>query len=114
MADPSRPSSTHIVSEFAGDRDMAELVELFVGEMPGRVEAIRTAFGSDSLETLKRIAHQLKGSAAGYGFPTIGEAAGKLESSVLNLTQPAMAVQLESLRVQVDQLTDLCSRARSA
>lgn len=114
MSTPSRSSSTPIVSEFAGNRDMAELVELFVGEMPGRVEALRAASGTESFDTLKRIAHQLKGSAGGYGFPTIGEAAGKLEGAVLALTPSAPQTQLESLRKQVDQLADLCARARPA
>ena len=33
------------------------------------------AYQAADVETLKRLAHQLSGSAGGYGFPTISEAA---------------------------------------
>jgi len=113
MTTPAK-SSVPLLSEFASDASMTSLVELFVGEMPGRIEALRAALSSGSLDALKRAAHQLKGAAGGYGFPTIGEAAGKVEALIQQSSQPTPEDKLQTLRAQVDQLTELCARARAA
>ncbi len=92
-------------SEYADDADMAELIELFVAEMPLRVEALCEAFSESSLEALQRLAHQLKGAAPGYGYPSIGAAAADLECA----TQRGS--ELDELRLQLDELINLCNRA---
>jgi HPt (histidine-containing phosphotransfer) domain-containing protein len=56
---------------------------------------------------LRRLAHQLKGSCAGYGFPTIGDAAARLETSL------ETHAALEQVSTQVADLVDLCKRARA-
>ncbi len=94
-------------SSFASDPDMVELVELFVEELPQRVQAITSAFAEGQTETLGRITHQLKGASAGYGFEAIGKAAGVVEAQVKALSPGA---SLESVKTQVDALIALCSR----
>ena len=66
-------------SSFAEDPDLRDLVVLFVDELDGRIASIQRAFDERDLAELCRIAHQLKGSAGGYGFDPIGDAAGRLE-----------------------------------
>lgn len=66
-------------SSFAEDPDLKDLVVLFVDELDGRIASIQRAFDDRDLAELCRIAHQLKGSAGGYGFDPIGDAAGRLE-----------------------------------
>jgi HPt (histidine-containing phosphotransfer) domain-containing protein len=56
-----------LVSELASDPDFAELLAAFVSEMPKRISTLETALTASDLETLARLAHQLKGSAGGYG-----------------------------------------------
>ncbi|MBN2561327.1 MAG: Hpt domain-containing protein [Phycisphaerae bacterium] len=96
-----------LVSEFADDADMIELVEMFVDELPGKALAIRQAMEKRDMEVLGRLAHQLKGAAGGYGFPTITDAAGELE-----MTTKADRV-LDKLEAEVKQLIALCERARA-
>ena len=94
-----------LISEFADDADMVELIEMFVDELPDRVAAIEKAVSDQDLENLRALAHQLKGAAGGYGFPTITDAAEFLESSV-KTNQAA-----DQVKQQIDVLADLCGRA---
>ncbi len=108
MANQNASSRGPILSEYANDADMAELVESFVAELPKRVEAINSAVTQARGTDLKRLAHQLRGAAPGYGFPTIGAAAAALED--LMRQAPATA-ELSAFKSQIDELVDLCSRA---
>ena len=99
------PSAPPIISSFADDPDMVEIVEYFVGELPKRVRAIREAASARDSASLTTLAHQLKGAAPGYGFESIGEAAGRLEAR-LRADEP-----IESVRSQIEDLASLCERA---
>lgn len=99
-----------LVSEFAGDPDMQELVDLFVSELPDRVARLHSTWNQTQLDEVKRLAHQLKGASAGYGFPTIGAAAGKLVDA-LRASDSANQSSLNALKRDLDNLIDLCNRA---
>lgn len=88
------------------DPEDAELIEYFLGELPDRVDSIMVAFTNDDFEGLGRLAHQLKGAAPGFGFPQIGNEAGKLEDQLRDAADPADSI--ESLRSQVESLISLC------
>ncbi len=104
------PHTPRLVSDFAGDPEMQELVELFVSELPSRVSKLSATWQQAQLDEVKRLAHQLKGASAGYGFPAIGAAAGKLENSLRTL-QTQDDASLTSLKRELDQRIDLCNRA---
>lgn len=99
-----------IRSSFAGDAEMAELVALFVAEMPGRVETLEALWREQALEDLRRAAHQLKGSGGGYGFAPLSEAAGALEATLVGLGQGRADTSTEDLRRTYEALTGLCRR----
>jgi HPt (histidine-containing phosphotransfer) domain-containing protein len=69
------------VSEFVDDPDMVELVELFIAGIPAQIARLEAASATGDPDAVRRLAHQLKGAAGGYGFPTITEAAGRLEAA---------------------------------
>lgn len=100
------PVDPPIVSTFADDPDMVEIVEYFVGELPKRVEAIREAASSRDAASLTTLAHQLKGAAPGYGFEAIGLVAGELEARLRS------DESIESVQGQIEDLASLCERAR--
>ncbi|HAI10413.1 MAG TPA: hypothetical protein DCM28_01830 [Phycisphaerales bacterium] len=102
---PDALKANPLLSEFAGDPDMAELVEDYVMNLPQRVDAMNNAIASEQLEELRTIAHQVKGSAGGYGFMSITEQAAQLEMLLKN------EAELDSIRKEVDALVDLCNRA---
>lgn len=95
-----------LLSEFSGDQDMAELVELFVEEMGERIASLERLWSESEIENLRVIAHQLKGASGGYGFPSITEAAAELECQIKQGCE-----EKEELRESFEHLLTLCKRA---
>ena len=96
-------------SEFANDPEMSEMVGLFLSELPMRIDGVVAAVRSGDADTLRRLAHQIKGAAGGYGFPTVGAAAGKVEQGLKAVTDPRAA--LDAVHAEVRELVELCCRA---
>ncbi len=113
MADPHQNSGP-IQSQFANDPDMKELVELFISELPQRIDAINTAFQAGDTNSLKRLAHQLRGASAGYGYPTLGTAAGAVEDGLRSLAPTETSRVIARLGAEVAALIDMCRRASAA
>lgn len=107
-SNPSSRSEGPIRSEYAGDPEMRDLVELFVSELPERMQAVMAALTERRGQDLFRLTHQLKGASAGYGFAPIGEAAAKVESLVRS--RP-IDEELDAVKAGVDELVELCRRA---
>ncbi|RMH28864.1 MAG: Hpt domain-containing protein [Planctomycetota bacterium] len=103
MPQPDAPSDP-IRSEFADDPDMAELIEMFLDEMPARVDALGECLREERLTELQTIAHQLKGAGAGYGFEPVSISAASLEGSLKAHSD------LERIRADVDDLISICRR----
>jgi len=114
MSHPSRPPSDAddartlepLTSEFEGDDDMAELIEYFVGELGHRVSDLRSAWSEGDVVRLRMLAHQMKGAAGGYGYPTISDVAATLE----DLADRSPSSE-EAIEQQLDELLTLCHRA---
>lgn len=98
-----------ILSSFTGDPEMRDLIGYFVEELPKRMQALEEAWEAADLGSLRRIAHQLKGAAGGYGFDSIGQAAGELEVCARDV--PVGEDRVRSIERQVRRLVDMCSRA---
>lgn len=71
-----------VYSTLARDEDLAELVEMFVDELPDRLETLKSQFENSQWDELRRTAHQLKGAAGSYGFDQVTPLAARLERSV--------------------------------
>src|SRR5262249_9539441 len=97
--------------DFANDPEMAQLVQLFVSELPGRIDALAAAWAERRTTDLTRLAHQLKGAGGGYGFPAIGHAAGALEAGLRSLPAPGDTAALDRLKSAFAALMDLCAKA---
>jgi CheY-like chemotaxis protein/HPt (histidine-containing phosphotransfer) domain-containing protein len=94
-----------LVSEFANDPDIADILSEFVRLLGDRAMTLTSALARNDLEALKRVVHQLKGAAGGYGFPSITEQAKVVEDAV------SQAGDAGELKKAVDSLTSLCFRA---
>jgi HPt (histidine-containing phosphotransfer) domain-containing protein len=97
-----------LYSTLAAEPDFAELVCLFVEEMPGRVEGLRSALERRDWEELRRLAHQLKGAGGGYGFEPITLSAARLEA-VIRCSLPEAII-----RQAAEELVQWCNRAEAA
>ena len=96
-----------MVSELAGDKELADILDIFVAELPKRMRGVEDALGAADYAAIGRLAHQLKGSAGGYGFPVISQVAGILEKHAQASSDVAAITE------QVRRLADLCASARS-
>ncbi|MEY3231692.1 MAG: Hpt domain-containing protein [Phycisphaerales bacterium] len=108
-ASPTAAGGPPVRSQFSSDPEMRELVMMFVEELPQRMQALTEALKAQQWDVVHRISHQLKGASAGYGFPTVGTAAAKVEDVVKAgpiTTQQSLTQLVES----VNQLTGLCKR----
>ena len=94
-------------SALGADADFAEIVALFVDEMPGRIRDLQAHFGCANWDELARLAHQLKGAAGSYGFDQVTPFAARLEKTLRN-GEPAAAV-----RAALDELLEACGRVRA-
>jgi HPt (histidine-containing phosphotransfer) domain-containing protein len=73
-----------LYSSLADDPDMSDLIEMYVEEVPQKIAEIERLLAEERWEDLQRAAHQLKGSAGGYGFDCLTPFASQLESSIRN------------------------------
>lgn len=93
-------------SELADDPDLAEIVELFVAEMPGRVANLEARFEQRQWAELERAAHQIKGAAGSYGFNQLTPAAARLEAVVRRFEDEG------AIREALEALTRFCRGVR--
>lgn len=96
-----------LFSTLAEDPDLAEIVEMFVDEMPERIENILNCYQSEDWEGLRRASHQLKGAAGSYGFAPITPCAGVLEATI------KQAKPEDEIRKAVDELVGMCRSVRA-
>ena len=85
---------------------MADLVEEYIADMPQIVKVLESAITNADWQELQRQAHRIKGSAGGYGFPSVSVAAGALEIA-LSYASP------EKISERTTRLLVLCRRIRS-
>lgn len=95
-----------LYSSLSTDPDMAELLEMFVSDMPLHVAAMESAVKTEDWSGLQRIAHRLKGSAPGYGFSPVGASAGALELAISYSDRETVLKRAERLLFQ-------CRRVRN-
>jgi HPt (histidine-containing phosphotransfer) domain-containing protein len=88
--------------------ELAELIDLFVCELPLRLSVIEQLMSAGDREGLCRAAHQLKSSAGGYGYGDLCLYAGRVEA----LCRDRRTTD-EQLEGAVDELIDHAGRVRA-
>ena len=99
-----------LVSEYHDDPDMGEIVAMFVDELDARVSAFERAWQVGDRTQLASLAHQLKGAAGGYGFPTISTASATLERTMAEETT-GVRDQSDRIAAAIGTLRALCDAA---
>ncbi len=95
-----------IYSQLAqSDNDFAEIVQLFVDGLVHRLQSMQEAFEKDDLGRLRRLAHQLKGSGGGHGYPILTEKAAELEQQVIS-------GEINEIKTGLAELADLIAHVQ--
>lgn len=87
--------------------DDLELIEMFLGELPNRIDSLHESMKTNDFSQLNRLAHQLKGAAPSFGFDPIGSAAADLEERIK--TSNIEMLQMDHIRTEFDALVSECS-----
>ena len=104
----NNPNSPHrpLRSDFEDDPDLKDLVGMYVDDLDQRMEAVKAAFETADEDQLRRLAHQIKGSAGGYGFGPIGDVAAELEYELLR-----EEADISQVQERVEDLASICRAA---
>jgi histidine phosphotransfer protein HptB len=100
-------TATALYSSLGGDPDLGELVEMFVAEMPERIDLLVKQYETANWEELRRTAHQIKGAAGSYGFHELTPAAARLELAIKGRSPE------EQITADLNGLLELCRSVRS-
>jgi PAS domain S-box-containing protein len=92
-------------SDLTDDPVVGPVISQFVQALPERIAELTKLLNEHQFTELARFAHQIKGAAGGFGFPSITEAAGELEQSA------KAADDLDDLKRRLDELTQLTQAA---
>lgn len=85
---------------------MAPLIDEFVAGLLDRCRSIDAALASRDTARAAALAHKFVGAAASYGYPTIAEAARRVETLANEPAERAL------LQASAQAMLDLCHLAR--
>lgn len=88
---------------------MRPIVTMFLDELPKRIKGLEQANQASDLVLFRRLTHQMKGAAGGYGYPSITQAALTLERCI-DISGDAWT---SACRVHLDALILLLRRAHA-
>lgn len=89
---PIRPASSAPLADLEDYASQAELLRGYLQRLAERRGQIARVHTEGATTDLRRIAHQIRGSASSYGFPALGQAAARLEEAI-DQAQPAQVTE---------------------
>jgi CheY-like chemotaxis protein len=104
----AKPVEPVLHSELATDPDMLDLIDAFLSGFSQKIQLLGEFCQQGRFDELAVLAHQMKGSSGGYGYPTISHAAKNVELKARNNDDPA------SISLAVKELVQLCQQALRA
>lgn len=95
-----------LYSSLGDDPDLAEIVEMFVDELPQRVALVVAAAEQKDWAEVARLAHQLKGAGGSHGFDQMTKPAATVEDLARHGSDD------QTLESAVATLVEVCGRVR--
>jgi PAS domain S-box-containing protein len=103
------------MAEEVGDPSIAaRVVETYLGELDGRLAALRSSIGRDDRETLQRTAHTLKSTSRALGADALADVCAELEAKATDeqfdptpLVEQLVDVASDAATILRDHLRDL-------
>ncbi|MBN8247155.1 MAG: response regulator, partial [Verrucomicrobia bacterium] len=104
VLDPATLDSFRSLRQAGQPDPVAELVDLFVADLPVRIEALRSALESRDLAAVKVAAHTLKGSASNVGGRRLAARCAALESAAAQSGLPDDGERLSRIEQAASEL----------
>ncbi|HVE46726.1 MAG TPA: Hpt domain-containing protein [Acidimicrobiales bacterium] len=92
----------------------AELAELFVEDVPMRLESLRSALRQRDMRTVGQLAHTLKGSSSNLGAFQLASTCAALQSATHDASPSATAALVEAIARDWELVRDLLPAAVEA
>jgi HPt (histidine-containing phosphotransfer) domain-containing protein len=105
-----------ILERLEGNQELlTELIQLFLGEAPQLIEAMRNALQQADMPELRRSAHSMKGAASNFSAYGTVSAASRLENDAKNGDSESAKASLATLEEIVErllpELVNLCQES---
>lgn len=100
-----KPMEPVLRSELANEPEMLELIDAFLDSFAQKIQLMSEFCDQQRFDELAVLAHQMKGSCGGYGYPTLSHAAKCVELKARNNDDPA------TIETAVHELVTLCHQA---
>lgn len=98
---PDDPIPSDLVNQ---DKSFTDLVQEFVDGLDRRMADMGAALSVGDFQALTHLAHQLKGSGGGYGYPVLTELSSQIEQHALTEALPACQQALDELKVMITRV----------
>lgn len=96
-----------------GEPDVVtEFIDVFLSDLPERLERLRTGVSSDNLAEIRSGAHALKGSSSSIGAVAVSGYCAQLEANALAGSSAGAGAIFELLAAEVDRATDELQKYR--
>jgi len=86
------------------EEDMADVVPAYLEKRRAEVAVYRRALEAGDFDTIKHLAHKMKGTGTGYGFPRLTELGAALETSALQKDAEGVGKPLHEFARFVDKV----------
>jgi signal transduction histidine kinase len=101
---PARQASRTIFSTMSRHPKMTKIIAEYVEGLPDEIQKMQDFRDHDDMKSLRRVAHQLRGTGGGYGFGEITGLAANVENAINAVDSRA------SINGQIDLLIDVIRR----
>jgi len=86
------------------EEDMADVVPAYLEKRRAEVAVYRRALEAGDFDTIKHLAHKMKGTGTGYGFPRLTELGAALETSAMQKDAEGVGKPLHEFARFVDKV----------
>jgi len=103
-APPSKTGPPIVSSLLEDEPEMVELVQQFVGKLPGMVEKVQNTFQAGNPDRFKAEVHALKGTSGNFGYKEIFDVTKRIEFEIITNNKNAIEALLASLEDLVTRI----------
>ncbi len=104
-AQRSENNDTLITSNLLeNDPELIDLIDKFIGRLPGMQKAINDAYDNNNEEQLSGLIHQMKGVGGNYGYPALTELCAKIEFQITSQNTETISSLMQEFNQMIEEI----------